>query len=91
MTIAEAVLGGKITAPTLTTPVTLTVPAHSDTGRVLRLRGRGIPGHGERAAGDLYVTLKIVAGPPDAELEAALKAWGERHSFNPRASMQEAT
>ena len=90
VTLAEAMLGGKVTAPTLTTPVTLTVPPHSDAGKTLRLRGRGIPAHGKRPAGDLYVKLTLVAGPPDAALEEALRAWASRHDFNPRATMQEA-
>jgi DnaJ-class molecular chaperone len=91
VTTAEAVLGGKVPVPTLSGQVALTIPAHSDSGRVLRLRGRGIPAHGGRPAGDLYVTLKLVAGTPDAELEAALKAWAERHKDeNPRAAMEAA-
>jgi DnaJ-class molecular chaperone len=52
------------------------------------LRGRGIPAHAGRGAGDLYVTLKLVTGTPDAALEEALKAWAERHAAeDPRAAM----
>jgi DnaJ-class molecular chaperone len=87
VTAAEAILGAKIKVPTLTTPVTMTVPPRSDAGKRLRLRGRGIPAHGDRAAGDLYVILKIVTGEPDAELEAALKAWQARHPEDPRAAL----
>jgi DnaJ-class molecular chaperone len=87
VTTAEAVLGGKIAVPTLTAPVTLTVPPRSDAGKRLRLRGRGIPAHGDRPAGDLYVVLKIITGTPDAELEAALRAWQERHPEDPRAGL----
>jgi DnaJ-class molecular chaperone len=90
VTVAEAVLGGKVNVPTLSGPVSLTVPHHSDAGRKLRLRGRGIPAHGDRTAGDLYVTLQLVAGPPDAALEDALRAWAERHPTDPRAHLQEA-
>ena len=90
VTVAEAVLGGKVNVPTLSGPVSLTIPHHSDAGRKLRLRGRGIPAHGDRPAGDLYVTLQLVAGPPDAALEDALRAWAERHPTDPRAHLQEA-
>jgi DnaJ-class molecular chaperone len=87
VTAAEAVLGAKVAVPTLSGSVNLTIPPHSDAGKRLRLRGRGIPAHGSNPAGDLYVILKIVTGQPDAELEAALHAWLERHPEDPRAAL----
>jgi hypothetical protein len=43
------------------------------------------PGH---AAGDQYVTLTLVAGEVDSQLEAALREWAGRHAgFNPRRGM----
>jgi DnaJ-class molecular chaperone len=87
VTLGEAVLGAKITVPTIGGPVALTVPKGSDTGTVLRLRGRGIAAPG-RAAGDQYVTLKIVlGGKPDAELEAFVRDWAPRHPHDPRRTM----
>lgn len=72
VTLYEAVLGGKIRVPTLDGSVELNVPAGSSSGRVLRLKGRGIaPDSGK--AGDLYVTLKIVLPPSDLELETFLR------------------
>lgn len=90
VTVADAVLGAKVPVPTLSGFVTLTVPPHSDAGRTLRLRGQGMPAAGERAAGDLYVHLALVTGAPDAELEAALAAWRERHAHDPRPQPKEA-
>lgn len=90
VTVAEAVLGAKVNVPTLTGPVSLTIPHHSDAGKKLRLRGKGIPAHGHRHAGDLYVTLRLVAPRPDEALEAALQAWSARHTINPRAHMEHA-
>jgi DnaJ-class molecular chaperone len=88
VTVAEAVLGAKITIPTLSGPVTMTVPPHSDAGRRLRLRGRGIPAHGTIAAGDLYATLTLVVGAkPDEALEAALRTWSEQKHADPRAAL----
>src|SRR4029077_18774469 len=49
VTIAEAVLGAKITVPTISGPVNVTVPKGSDTGTVLRLKGRGIAPSGGTA------------------------------------------
>ena len=88
VTVAEAVLGAKITIPTLTGPVSLTVPKHSEAGKRMRLRGRGIPAHGTRTAGDLYATLSLTIGaPPTEALEAALRTWSEQPHDDPRAAL----
>jgi DnaJ-class molecular chaperone len=88
ISLAEAVLGAKIAVPTIAGPVSMTVPAQSDTGKVLRLRGRGVPAHGQRPAGDEYVTLRVTVGPdPDGALAAFLKDWAPRQGFDPRAAM----
>ncbi len=71
--LREAVLGGSVQVQTPAGPVALTVPADSDTGSVLRLRGRGVAAHGQRAAGDLYVTLTVRLGRADASLRAFLR------------------
>jgi DnaJ-class molecular chaperone len=89
VTVSEAVLGGKISVPTPTGPVTMTVPKRSDTGTVLRLRGRGVAAHGGEAAGDEFVTLKVVLGDADEALETFLRGWSAGHSFDPRRSMME--
>jgi DnaJ-class molecular chaperone len=78
--LAEAVLGARVTVPTLDGPVRLTVPPGSSGGRTLRLKGKGIalPGAGY---GDQYVRLLVVLPePPDAELEA----WARRHAHEVR-------
>lgn len=57
---SEAVLGAKVSVPTIDGPVTVTVPPGSSSGRTLRLKGKGLPdpgGGGER--GDQYVTLQV--------------------------------
>lgn len=90
VTVAEAVLGAKVAVPTLSGSVSLSVPRHSDAGRQLRLRGRGIPAHAGRPAGDLYVTLKVVIGTPDEALEEALRVYAEHNPADPRRGMAEA-
>jgi molecular chaperone DnaJ len=57
VTYPEAVLGAEIPVPTLTRPVTLKVPAGSRSGRVMRVRGRGVPAR--TGAGDLLVTVEV--------------------------------
>ena len=84
VTIREAVLGGRITVPTPGGPVAMQVPARSDTGRQLRLRGRGVPARGEQAAGDLYATLRVVVGEVDPALETFLRGWTPEREADPR-------
>jgi len=87
ITLTEAVLGAEIRAPTPKGPVVLTVPKGSNTGNVLRLKGRGVPrrdGHG-----DEFVTLRVVLPPgPNPELEAFLSKWTPGTSYDPRRDMQ---
>lgn len=83
VTLGEAVLGGRVTVPTPFGAVAMTIPAHSNTGTVLRLRGKGVGGKG-----DTLVTLKVVL--PDAhdkELDAFLNLWAEKHPYDPRKGL----
>ncbi len=87
VTLKEAVLGGRVTVPTVTGPVTLTVPKGSDSGAVLRLRGRGVPARGPRPAGDQLVTLRVVLPDADDKLEAFLRTWSPAREVDPRAAL----
>jgi DnaJ-class molecular chaperone len=88
ITIDEAVLGAKVTAPTVSGPVSLTVPKGVSSGRVLRLRGRGVPVMSGKAGGDQLVELKIVAPPVvDQDLRDFLTEWRKTHSHDPRAEL----
>ena len=66
----EAALGTTVSVPTLGGPVDLRVPADSDAGRKLRLRGRGLPG--KPAAGDQIVEIEIRAPRAETEDQRAL-------------------
>jgi DnaJ-class molecular chaperone len=84
ITLSEAVLGGKITAPTIGGDVSITVPKNSSSGAVLRLKGRGVAREG-KPAGDQYVKLKIVLPEGgDPELEAFVKGWRAGAQQSPR-------
>jgi DnaJ-class molecular chaperone len=92
--LAEAVLGARVSVPTVTGPVTMTIPQGSDTGTRLRLRGKGI--HRKRrgaettgdTTGDQYVTLKVMIGASDdPALAEFLKGWAEAHPTDPRRAM----
>jgi len=58
--IYTAVLGGKVEIPTMTGRVKLTVPKGTETGRVVRLKGKGMPKNAQKTQfGDLHVHLKV--------------------------------
>lgn len=86
VTLGEAVLGGKVNVPTLTGPVTLTVPPGSNSGTSLRLKGKGIPAHGGQAAGDLYLRLVVsLPDKPDKALKDFAADW--HPDYDPRAKL----
>src|SRR5919107_656056 len=88
VSLPEAVLGGRVEAPTPTGPVAVTVPKNSNTGTVLRLRGRGVP-RPDGSRGDAYATLRIVLPDrPDPELEAFVERWAGGKAHDPRAGME---
>lgn len=87
ITLSEAVLGGRIEVPTIDGPVAVSVPAGSNTGSTLRLRGKGLASgpRGDGPRGDHYVKLKVMLPPkPDAELKAFLEEWAPAHPYSVR-------
>ncbi|MEZ5666709.1 MAG: DnaJ C-terminal domain-containing protein [Alphaproteobacteria bacterium] len=75
--LAAAVLGGKVAVETLEGAVNLSVPAGSNAGTVLRLRGRGARRE-DGTRGDQMVHLRLVLPePPDPRLSALLRQWAE--------------
>jgi DnaJ-class molecular chaperone len=87
VTLKEAVLGGKVPVRTLSGTVSLSIPPNTNSGKVLRLKGKGIPGQGTERTGDLYVRL-IVSLPEggDPELKKFAENW--RTSYDPRAKQR---
>ena len=79
----EAALGASVTVPTLGGDVSMHIPAGSQSGQKLRLRGRGLPG---QPAGDQYVQLKVVLPPADTPQARALyEEMRSRLNFDARA------
>ena len=87
ISLKEAVLGAKVPVPTLTGSVAVTVPPQSNSGRVLRLKGKGLPGGGGEEPGDLYARL-IVTLPESADpkLDAFISSW--EYQYDPRAKLK---
>jgi DnaJ-class molecular chaperone len=85
VSLDEAVLGAKIPVPTLSGKVQVSVPPNSSSGRVLRLKGKGLPKAGGH--GDLLVTPRIVLPESaDGELEALMRRWREQNRKSPRGA-----
>ncbi|MFS2007174.1 DnaJ C-terminal domain-containing protein [Duganella sp. CT11-25] len=79
----ELALGGDIEVATPSGKVNVTVPAGSQSGRKLRLRGRGIPG---KEAGDLYLLMEVVLPPATSDKARELyQTMAREMAFNPRA------
>jgi len=78
----EAALGSTVTVPTLGGAVEMQIPAGSQSGQKLRLRGRGLPG---RPPGDQYVQLKVVLPPANSpQAKALYEEMRTKLNFDPR-------
>jgi DnaJ-class molecular chaperone len=87
ITLKEATLGAKVPVPTLTGEVSLSVPPHSNSAQVLRLKGKGLPSGSTEPAGDLYVRLVVtLPESADPKLDAFIKGW--EANYNPRAKLK---
>jgi len=80
----EAALGAKVTVPTLSGKIHLTIAPDSQTGQRLRIKGRGLATKGGH--GDLYALLKVVM-PPSAndEVKALWLSLSQKTGFDPRS------
>ena len=83
----EAVLGHEVTLPTFEGPVRLRVPAGTQSGQKLRLRGKGLPDLRGGERGDLYAVVKIVLPERTAGLEKAVKPLEGLYKGDPRAGI----
>jgi DnaJ-class molecular chaperone len=83
VTVPDAVLGGKVQAPTPDGSVTLTVPKGSNTGTVLRLKGRGASAAPGGRRGDLFAHLVVtLPDTPDLHLERFSERWRDERPYS---------
>jgi len=84
ITFTEAALGATVRVPTLGDPVSVKVPAGTQSGKTVRVRGKGItPAKGN--AGDLLVRFEVaVPKKLGADEKKAVEALGEALTANPR-------
>ncbi len=87
ITIDEAVLGAKVEVPTVSGRVQLTVPKGTSSGRVFRLKGKGVHNSTTGSTGDQLVTVRIVLPQTiDDELAYFMSEWRQSHRYDPRKS-----
>jgi DnaJ-class molecular chaperone len=80
VSLTEVVEGARVQAPTPGGPVSLSIPAGSNSGKLLRLKGKGVGG-----AGDQIVRLVVMLPEPaDEELRKFVKKWPKRDYVPPR-------
>jgi DnaJ-class molecular chaperone len=85
ITIDEAVLGAKVEVPTVSSRVQLTIPKGTSSGRVFRLKGKGVLNSTTGAAGDQLVTVRIVLPQTiDEKLAYFMSEWRQSHRYDPR-------
>jgi len=84
----EAVLGTTVSVPTLDKPVKVRVPAGTNNGQQLRVRGRGLPKGRDGERGDLYVVVNVQLPSKLSQDERELwEKLSHVSHFNPRQSV----
>jgi len=85
ISLPEAVLGTNIEVPTIHGPVKLNLKAGSNTGNILRLKGKGIQNKSKKINGNQFVTLKVVLpNTPDKQLIDFVTKWADENDHNVR-------
>lgn len=84
ISLNEAILGARVSVPTIHGPVTATIPKGANTGMTLRLKDKGIKTGS--TTGHQFVTLKVVLpNQPDPALTEFIEGWAKDHTYDPRA------
>lgn len=89
LTFWEAIDGAEVEVPTLEGAVKMKIPPRTQSGRLFRLKGKGMPHLKGEGRGDLFVKAAIHL-PPDID-EQALALWrrlGAMTPYDPRASLR---
>lgn len=83
ITLDEALNGAKVKAPTASGAVMLTIPPGSSSGKVLRLKGKGMT-RKDGSRGDQLIALEITIPEGDADLAARLEGWTDKRDVRAR-------
>lgn len=81
ITLDEAILGAKITVPTISGKIALNIPKNSSSGKVMRLKGKGATDPKSKTKGDQLVKLMIMLPSEESkDLESAINKWSKKNS-----------
>jgi DnaJ-class molecular chaperone len=84
ITVDEAVLGGKIEVNTVSGRVSLQIPKGTSSGRIFRLKGKGVRSAADGVVGDQLVTIKVVMPDTiDDTLSYFMAEWRKNHPYDP--------
>ena len=79
ITLEEAVLGGKVTVPTIFGKIALTIPKNSNSGKKMRLKDKGIKDIKNKKVGDQVVKLMIMIPEKlHSVLKKNVKKWSSK-------------
>ena len=84
ISLPEAINGGNINIPTLNGSVSLNLPKGSNTGKVMRLKGKGVPQE-KGKTGDMFVTLQVMLPKKTGSLEKPIEKWAKDNNYTPRS------
>ena len=87
VSLSEAMLGARVRVPTRDGDVVVKIPSGSNTGTILRLKGKGLPkgANGRSQAGDQLLELSVVLPEGrDKELHSFVQKWAANSSYDPR-------
>ncbi|MFC3612230.1 DnaJ C-terminal domain-containing protein [Lutimaribacter marinistellae] len=88
VSLDEAVLGGKVAAPTIDGRVSVTIPEGTSSGRTLRLNGKGVQRRGKDGRGDQFIEIAIVMPDKvDDGLRRFMEDWRQENGYDPRKDM----
>jgi molecular chaperone DnaJ len=88
VTMVEAALGAHVEVPTPDGPVTIEIPAGTQSGQRFRLRKRGLPRVGQKGRGDLYVEARVWVPPVDDDASRdLLREFARRNPTDPRREL----
>lgn len=89
ITITEAALGARVEVPTVDGKATMTIPAGTSSGRIFRLREKGVPHLKGTGRGDQYVTVQVVVPQNlDERSQQILREFSRLNPMDPRRDLQ---
>ena len=89
ITVPEAILGARISVPTLDGTTVMTIPSGTQSGQVFRLRSKGCPRLSGTGRGDLYVVTRVdIPRMVDPAGEDAVRRLGSLYPEHPRSGLE---